>query len=69
LDPKYNSEKAYEKVCESVKALGTQYIDLFLIHWPGKSGVPVADKKNKEARRLAWKGLEKAYGENFEYLK
>jgi diketogulonate reductase-like aldo/keto reductase len=62
LNPKYNGAKAYEHVRKSVEALRTEYIDLFLIHWPGKSGLRVQDKRNQEARRLAWEGLEKAYG-------
>jgi diketogulonate reductase-like aldo/keto reductase len=63
LDPKNSGPKAYENVCKSVEALGAEYIDLFLVHWPGRSGYPIKDKRNKDARKLAWQGLEKAYNE------
>jgi diketogulonate reductase-like aldo/keto reductase len=62
LDPKNNGAKAYEQVQKSVEAVGLDYLDLYLIHWPGKSGYKVEDKRNKEARKLAWQGLEQAYG-------
>ena len=31
-------ERAYAAALESLARLGTQYVDLFLIHWPGSSG-------------------------------
>lgn len=49
----WNSEHDYDRALkafdESLKKLGTDYLDLYLIHWPGKS--------NKDA----WKALEKLY--------
>lgn len=49
----WNTEHDYDKALkafdESLKKLGTDYLDLYLIHWPGKS--------NKDA----WKALEKLY--------
>lgn len=50
----WNDDHAYEKALKafdkSIKNLGLDYIDLYLIHWPG------TDK-----RREAWKALEKIY--------
>ncbi|CAD5219708.1 unnamed protein product [Bursaphelenchus okinawaensis] len=63
LHPKNNGEKAYESVKESLKALEVDYIDLFLIHWPGKTKYRASDKRNEQARELAWRGLERAYDE------
>lgn len=49
----WNSEHDYDRALkafdESLKKLGTDYLDLYLIHWPGKS--------NKDT----WKALEKLY--------
>ena len=53
-------EKAYKCVLSSLENLGTSYIDLMLIHWPGKSKTPVSSEMNAEARRASWKGLIRA---------
>ena len=37
--------------------LQVSYIDLFLIHWPGKSGVPEDSVDNVELRAETWKTL------------
>lgn len=42
----------------SLSRLGVTYIDLYLIHWPGASGVPMDSKENKKLRTESWKGLE-----------
>ena len=39
----------------------TDYLDLFLIHWPGVQGVDVASNTNAILREESWKVLE----ENF----
>ncbi|KAI6175394.1 putative glyoxal reductase [Aphelenchoides bicaudatus] len=63
LNPKNNGAKAYEETKKSVETVGLDYLDLYLLHWPGKSGYKVSDKRNKEARKQAWQGLEKALDE------
>ena len=53
-------ESAYKCVVSSLENLGVSYIDLMLIHWPGKSKTPVASEANIEARRASWRGLIRA---------
>merc|ERR1712113_723257 len=36
-----------------------EYIDLFLLHWPGISGKKMRDPKHSEHRLIAWSLLQK----------
>uniref|UniRef100_A0A0A9Z6H5 Putative reductase n=2 Tax=Lygus hesperus TaxID=30085 RepID=A0A0A9Z6H5_LYGHE len=59
LSPKdHGANKVYNGVMGSLSRLGVTYIDLYLIHWPGASGVPMDSKENKRLRIESWKGLE-----------
>ncbi len=60
----HNRDHGYEKtkaaIENSLKALGLEYIDLYLIHWPN----PIMyrdDWKNKDQE--SWKAMEEAYKE------
>jgi len=55
------SSKVYDAVLRSLSALGVSYIDLFLIHWPGVSGIDVASRENKKLRTESWQGLVDLY--------
>ena len=52
----WNSEQGYESTLkafdESMEKLGLDYLDLYLIHWPGK---------DKERYKETWKAFEKLY--------
>ena len=57
-----NSEHGYEKTLAafegSLKKLGTDYLDLFLIHWPN----PIYYRSNwQEANAGTWKAFEELY--------
>jgi len=59
-----NSEQGYDSTLRafegSLTRLGTDYVDLYLIHWP----VPVMFKDNwKEVSRATWKAMERLYEE------
>lgn len=57
-------EACYAAILESLKELKTEYIDLFLIHWPGAQGVKRDDTAtNAKFRSGSWKAIEKAYSE------
>ena len=46
---------------KSLEALDCQYLDLYLIHWPGVQKLKSDDPKNAELRRKSWEALEKLY--------
>lgn len=60
LSTKYKTEADYEAlVRESLTNFETNYIDLFLIHWPGVLELPKTSNEVIEYRHAAWKALEK----------
>jgi len=53
----------YAGILASLAALELSYIDLMLVHWPGKSKTAVTSQCNREARLLAWTALKRAKAE------
>jgi diketogulonate reductase-like aldo/keto reductase len=56
-------EEAYNALLSSLETLQTSYIDLVLIHWPGKSKTPLSSPDNKLARLQTWRALKRAQRE------
>ena len=54
-------EDVRRSVLDSLKNLQTEYIDLYLIHWPGAGSAKGLGAKNKEYRKLAWDELTALY--------
>ncbi|NBK22651.1 MAG: aldo/keto reductase [Spirochaetia bacterium] len=58
----HNNDHGYEATrrafLASLSSLGTEYVDLYLIHWPN----PIASRENwKEANSGSWKAMEEFY--------
>ncbi|GAQ80986.1 Aldo/keto reductase family protein [Klebsormidium nitens] len=56
-------EKARKALQESLTRLGTDYLDLYLVHWPGASSVPVTSERNVHLRHETWRAMEEAFRE------
>ncbi|XP_064648214.1 glyoxal reductase-like [Lineus longissimus] len=59
LPPKFQGKsKSRESCLQSLKDLQCDYLDLYLIHWPGTQGMKTDDPRNVELRKESWLELE-----------
>ncbi|XP_054719112.1 glyoxal reductase-like [Uloborus diversus] len=64
LGPAYQgTEKAAVAASLSLEALQLSHLDLYLIHWPGSSGMKPDNPLNAELRKQTWLQLEILYNE------
>uniref|UniRef100_A0A914URG7 NADP-dependent oxidoreductase domain-containing protein n=1 Tax=Plectus sambesii TaxID=2011161 RepID=A0A914URG7_9BILA len=54
----HGANKAKKSVEDSLTKLRTDYIDLFLIHWPGVQKISPTDESNRRLRQESWHVLE-----------
>lgn len=60
LSPRDHGFDSAEKACmKSLQTLDCEYLDLYLIHWPGVQKLKSEDPRNGELRQQSWKALEK----------
>jgi diketogulonate reductase-like aldo/keto reductase len=57
LSPSDQGDRANSAIDTSLKNLNLAYLDLFLIHWPGASGIPSNSSDNKKLRNISWNAL------------
>ena len=56
-------KKTEDAVKTSLQKLQCEYVDLYLIHWPGVLGLSPSDPKNATERRKTWTTLVKLHKE------
>ncbi|KAM3918284.1 putative oxidoreductase YtbE [Leptodactylus fuscus] len=61
LSPSDLGPGARDACLKSLSDLGLDYLDLYLIHWPGKQGWRSDDARNPAIREETWKALEDVY--------
>ncbi|KAK3836183.1 MAG: putative reductase [Linnemannia gamsii] len=62
LAPKdHGYDACYQAVTESLRNLQVDYIDLYLIHWPGTAKLKLPDPQNAINRMESWRALEDLY--------
>lgn len=59
LAPDDQGEGAFESLKESVRKLDCDYVDLYLIHWPGVHGLNASNSNNSRLRDESWKQMTK----------
>ena len=64
LAPKEHGRGKCREAClRSISELKTDYVDLYLIHWPGVQGKKPDDLANKKLRLESWQDMELLYKE------
>lgn len=56
-----DEEQVTAAVQKSLDNLGTSYLDLYLIHWPGAACIDPRSPENSKLRNLTWKTLMKLH--------
>jgi len=61
----FKTDQGYEQAkaafAASLQRLGTDYLDLYLIHWPGVEDIPGDSPENVHRRRASWKAIEELH--------
>ena len=57
----HGTDKCRAAIEKILRDLNTDYLDLFLIHWPGVQKLDVQDPMNRKLRLESWRVLEECY--------
>lgn len=63
LQPRDHGEGAYAACVASLAKLGMDYVDLYLIHWPGVAGRALDDPGIRDVRRVTWEAMQRLHAE------
>jgi diketogulonate reductase-like aldo/keto reductase len=64
MHPKHlKNANAYDACVKSLERLGLEYVDLYLIHWPGAAKTPTNSELNPQYRVNTWKEMERLYND------
>ncbi|KAJ8338046.1 hypothetical protein SKAU_G00370120 [Synaphobranchus kaupii] len=63
LGPQDQGSRASAGCAQSLEQLGFEYIDLYLVHWPGTQGLRVGDQQNPRNRAESWAVLERFHAD------
>lgn len=59
VSPYEQGEARARTACRDIlRRLGTDYVDLVLVHWPGASKTPPGSEANARLRQETWRVLE-----------
>ncbi|XP_060792310.1 glyoxal reductase [Neoarius graeffei] len=61
LGPEDHGPRAKDGCLRSLHQLGCEYIDLYLVHWPGIAGLEPTDPLHAKYRLQSWAVLEELY--------
>ncbi|XP_026051790.1 uncharacterized protein zgc:110782 [Carassius auratus] len=61
LAPLDHGPRAKEGCLRSLEQLDCEFIDLYLVHWPGVEGLDPGDSRHSEYRAQSWAALEEFY--------
>ncbi|XP_074034986.1 aldo-keto reductase Mflv_4205 isoform X3 [Leptinotarsa decemlineata] len=63
LHPQDQGQKATRALRKSLERLDCEYIDLYLINWPGSYGISSSSKENATLREKSWELMVEAVNE------
>ncbi|KAG7246547.1 hypothetical protein CRUP_016351, partial [Coryphaenoides rupestris] len=63
LGPRDQGDGALQGALHSLAELDLDYIDLYLVHWPGTQGLAVGDPRNPGNRAESWAALEELHAQ------
>lgn len=65
LQPRDHGKRAYDACLVTLKNLNTEYLDLYLIHFPGVAGYQPSDIEQRQIRRESWLSLQRLKADGY----